>query len=263
MGNVLVNDLIDDAVVTSDENGVSAVRKFIVDGLSGIGSGRLFEALNTPGIPVKGQTHPNSNGIVVKSVQAVPIPDSPSKAFVVATYSAPTFNSQTPSETAQPTYRMSGTVQDEEVYLDKDGQQMILNHTETSTAANGQVTNRPLPPQPQRFSAQRPMQYFQCDRPEPLPFNYNKVHDFVGRVNSVPWRNFPARSVLCSTIDVDEVGDRANVSYQFTIKPVGTWDVRPIYINPETGAPVEDPIEGIGVKNFRIYPEADFNQLNV
>jgi hypothetical protein len=107
------------------------------------------------------------------------------------------------------------------------------------------------------------LQYFQCDRPEPLPFNYNKVHDFVGRVNSVPWRNFAARSVLCATIDVDEVGDRANVSYQFTIKPVGTWDVRLVYIDPETAAPVEGPLEGTGIRDFRVYPEADFNQLSV
>jgi hypothetical protein len=255
--------LIDEASVTSDENGVSAVRKFLVDGLTGSASGRLIEALNTPGVPVKGQTHPDLNGIVVKSVQAVPAPMSPSKAFVIITYSAPTFNSQTPSETATPTYRMSGTVQDEETSEDKDGNQMVLNHTKTSVDENGDVVETVLPAQPAKVSVQRPMQYFQCDRPEPLPFNYNKVHDFVGRVNSVPWRNFAARSVLCSTIDVDEVGDRANVSYQFTIKPVGTWDVRLVYIDPETGAPVENPIQGTGIRDFRVYPEADFNQLSV
>lgn len=262
MGNVTFTDLIDDASVTSDENGVSAVRKFIVEGLSGAGSGRLFEALNTPGIPVKGQTHPNLAGIVVKSVQAVPISGCNTKAFVVVSYSAPTFNSQTPSESATPTYRMSGVVQDEETSEDVNGDQVVLNHTKTSVV-NGNNVDTPLEPQPAKMIVQRPMQYFSCDRPEPLPFNYLKVHNFVGRINSVPWRNFPARTVLCTTIDVVESGDRANVSYQFTIKPIGTWRARTVYTDPSTGAPVKDPVEGVGIKNVLVYPEADFNQLNV
>jgi hypothetical protein len=263
MANVKVSDLADEAQVTSDENGVTALRKFLVTELSGSASGRLFEAINTPGIPIRGQTHPGLNGIVVKSVNAVPVPGCVSAAWVLVSYASPTFNTQTPSETATPTYRMSGTVQEEETTEDKDGNQMVLNHTKTSVAENGQNIDTVLPPQPAKVSVQRPMQYFQCDRPEPLPFNYDKVHNFVGRVNSVPWRNFAARTVLCSTIDVEESGDRANVSYQFQIKPVGTWVARLVYIDPETGAPVEAPLENVGIKNFLVYPEAEFNQLSV
>lgn len=262
MGQIAVTDLAEDAEVISDDSGVSCTRKILIDGLSGSASARLFEAINTVGVPRKGDQHPDLPGIVVSSVRASPIPNCANKAWVIVQYNAPSFNSQAPSETATPTYRFSATVQEEETSQDKDGNQMVLTHTKISVV-DGNNVETVLDPQPGKVSVQRPMEYFFCERPEPLPFNYNKCHNFMGRVNSVPWRNFPARSVLCTSIDVDESGDRANVSYQFQIKPVGTWDVRLTYIDPSTGSPVVDPIEGEGIQTFRVYPEADFNLLNV
>ena len=262
MGQIHTSDLAEEASVRSDDSGVTCTRRLLVIGLSGSASARLFEAINTVGIPRRGDPHPDLPGILVSSVDGNPAPGSVGNAIVVVTYSAPSFNSQAPSPTGQPTYRFTATVQDEETSEDKDGNQMILTHTKVSVV-DGNNVSQVLDPQPGKVSVQRPMEYFFCDRPEPLPFNYNKCHDYMGRVNNVPWRNFPARTVLCTNIEVEEAGDRANVSYQFQIKPVGTWDVRLTYIDPAKGSPVENPIEGEGIKNFKVYPEADFNQLNV
>lgn len=258
----VVSDLIDEASAQSDENGVTAVRKFLVTGLTSQPSGRTLEALNVVGIPRRGQTHPNLGGIVVKSVSAVPVQDSPSKAFVVVTYAAPTYNTQAPSKTAKPTYRLGGSTSDFETSQDKDGKQMVLTHTKKTQDEDGNIVDEVLPPQPAKVTIQKPQAYLSCERPEPLPVDYKALFSYIGCVNKAQFQGFPARSWLCTAIDVDETGDRANVSYQFQLN-FDTWDARLVYIDPATGAPVENPVEGKGIKSFRVYPEADFNQLGI
>ena len=262
MAQILVTDLIDEASAQSDQNGVTATRKFIVSGLSSQPSGRCLEALNVVGIPRKGQTHPNLASIVVKGVSAVPVQDSPRKAYVIVTYAAPTYNVQTPSQTAKPTYRSGSNVVDVETSEDKDKKQMVLTHTKKSVDEDGNTVDEVLPPQPAKVIVQRPQGYLSCERPEPLPINYSRIWGYVGKVNSAPFKGYPARSWLCTAIDVDEAGDRGNVSYQFSLK-YDLWDARVVYIDPATSAPVVDPVEGQGIKSFKVYPEAEFNQLGV
>ena len=264
MAEIHSKDLVDEASVTSDENGVSAVRKFLVTGLSGEGSSRLLQAITTPDIPIKGQSHPNLGSIIVKSVSAIPVPGCAAAAYVIVQYGSPTFSTQAPSETAPPKYRTTSTVQEVETSEDKNGAQMILKHTKTSVDDNGNNVTETLPDQPAKASVQRPITTFICERAEPLPWNYPGKLPYVGCVNSSPWRGYNPRTVLCMGIDVDESGDRANVSYQFQIKLDGsTWEFRAVYIDPSTGAPVVNPVEGQGIKTFRVYPEADFTQLSV
>lgn len=256
------SDLIDEASAQSDENGVTAVRKFLVTGLTSQASGRLLEALNVVGIPRRGQRHPNLAGILVKSVSAVPVQDSPSKAFVIVSYAAPTYNTQEPSQTGKPTYRLGGSTSDFETSEDNKKKQMILTHTKKSQDADGNTVEEVLPPQPGKVSIQKPQAYLSCERPEPLPINYRKLFSYIGCVNSATFQGYPSRCWLCTAIDVEEVGDRGNVSYQFSLK-FDTWDVRLVYIDPATGAPVENPVEGKGIKSFKVYPEVDFNQLGI
>lgn len=262
MAQVAVTDLIDEASAQSDENGVTAVRKFIVTGLSAQASGRMLEALNVVGIPRRGQTHPNLAGIVVKSVSASPCPDSKGSAYVVVTYAAPTYNTQEPSKTAKPTYRLGGNTTDFETSQDAKGNQMVLTHTKKTQDEDGNVVDEVLPPQPAKVTIQKPQAYLSCERPEPIPVNFKSLMTYIGCVNSAPFQGFPARYWLCTAIDVDESGDRANVSYQFQLN-FNTWDALLVYIDPATGAPVENPVEGKGIKSFKVYPEADFNQLGI
>ena len=262
MAQVTVQDLLDDASAQTDQNGTTAVRKFIVSGLTAQASGRMFEALNTVGIPRRGQTHPNLAGIVVKSVAAEPCADSPSKAYVTVSYAAPTYNTQAPSQKGKATYRSGATVSDFETSEDKDKKQMLLTHTQISQDEGGNNVTKVLDPQPAKVVIQKPQAYLSCERPEPLPINYRRLFGFVGCVNSSPFQGFGARCWLCTAIDVDEAGDRGNVSYQFSLK-FDTWDARVVYIDPATGAPVKDPEEGKGIKNFRVYKEVDFNQLGI
>lgn len=262
MAQVTVQDLLEEASAQTDQNGTTCTRRFIVTGLTAQASGRMFEAMNTVGIPRRGQTHPNLAGIVVRTVSAEPCADSPTKAYVTVSYAAPTYNTQAPSAKGKATYRSGATVSDFETSEDKDKKQMVLTHTKISQDEDGNTVSEELPPQPAKVTIQKPQAYLTCERPEPLPINYRRLFGFVGCVNSAPFQGFGARCWLCVAIDVDETGDRGNVSYQFSLK-FDKWDARLVYIDPATGAPVNNPEEGKGIKTFRVYQEVDFNQLGI
>lgn len=262
MAQIHAQDLLEEASVSNDSSGLKATRKFLVTGLSGEGSARLGEALDCPGIPRKGETHPNLN-ILVSAVNAVPAPGCAAAAHVIVQYEQASFQTQPPSETAPVKWRYGSVTEEVETSRDKDGNDVYLEGPAKKYDDNGNVIQTvQIKKQPMKVSVQIPSPYFQAVRPEPAPFNFQKTVAYTGKVNASPWRGFPARTVLCLGIEVNEESDRCEVSYQFKYREQ-TWDVTVICQNPFTNAPIEDPAQGVGIKTVRVLPEIDFGGLGI
>jgi len=108
---------------------------------------------------------------------------------------------------------------------------------------------------------------------------------FVGRVNKTTWNVAPqadAYTWLCTGIEVEAVDHRRkydswvrpdepgtwDVTYTFQYQGGDKWDKRFVFLDPETGRPI-DPDEtdddgvNVEVKRYQIYDAADFNELGL
>jgi hypothetical protein len=91
-----------------------------------------------------------------------------------------------------------------------------------------------------------------------------KSRNFVGRTNSGTWGGDPPGSWLCTRIEgvSDDGGQTFNVTYEFQYN-IDTWLATVVFIDPDTGRPPENLIEGEGLKQVQVYPRVDFNLLNL
>ncbi len=267
MGQVTVSDLLDQASLTFDSGGMKIVRKFLCEGLQETGSKKLYEAVTLPDIPLYGSFHPTVPGIVVSSLNVVPVSDSPSKAWVVVNYEPPSHSNSQPSESAPPTTEFGATSSNIETSQDANDNEMKLTHTwPQKIVALADGTNEAVPEttitQPTKVSVQEAHPYVSFQRMEPSPFNTEKVLLCVGRVNSVAWFTGAPRTWYCAAIRARLEGDVFQVSYEFQYREK-TWDVVSIFNDPSTGLPVELDGNGNDIGTFQIYKEIDFNVLNL
>lgn len=89
---------------------------------------------------------------------------------------------------------------------------------------------------------------------------------FVGKVNDGPWSldsTANARQWLCTSITgrSEDGGLTYTVVYQFERRE--TWDLGIYFINPDTGKPPADLVDGVGIKQVQLYTEADFDLLGL
>jgi hypothetical protein len=262
MAQVEVQDLVDEASYEATLSGITATRKFLVTGLSDQPHKKLYQASLLPGIPQRTQVHPSIPGLVVSSVSVRPVPGSAAMAWVSVAYESPTKNTTTPSEFANTEIEVGATVSALDTSVDKDGNEMVLYHTQETTDEDGNVITKELPPQPGKASVQEPNPYISFQRREPIPFDIDKSINNVGHVNKVQWYGSSPRTWLCTAIRARLDGDAFQVSYEFQYR-ARTWDVELVYTDPSTGAPVADAVEDVGRAKFQIYPEADFNRLGI
>ena len=95
----------------------------------------------------------------------------------------------------------------------------------------------------------------------------DKKFDFEGTVNigSLGPRTWLApRTWLCIRITGDSIdaGVTYNVVYEFQIRST-TWDTLVQWTDPDTGEVPDDLVEGLGTKQYRMYPETDFSKLGL
>jgi len=90
---------------------------------------------------------------------------------------------------------------------------------------------------------------------------YALQDDYVGTINSMNWQSSGDQyKWLCTGITGYKRGTRWTVTYSFQYKKNG-WAADVVFIDPHTGKPPEDLVDGVGYKSVHIYPEANFNNL--
>jgi len=94
-----------------------------------------------------------------------------------------------------------------------------------------------------------------------------KARSYVGTVNDGGWKFDPgsaARTWLCTGIvgRSADGGDSWQVTYSFQYNPDG-WGARVIWMDPDTGRPPSDLVDGTGIKTYQIYEPKAFNGLGL
>jgi hypothetical protein len=260
MARIEASDLIESNTYTQDSSGRKATRSFLVVEVSGNAYDKLYQAALK--CPAYGTPHPSIPNIFVSNISASPVAEQSTQVIVLVTYSELAPDNQPPSQSAPPTISISSSLTTVETTCDKDGKEMTVTHRRQSVGDDGQVVIEDLPEQPVRVELQIPTMVLRYSRREPKPFSPNRSLAYTGCVNSDTFVGQPPRSWLCLGISGDLDGDAYKVKYEFQLKP-DLWDIEAVYNDPDTGAPVLNPVDGQGIKSFRIYREIAFSGLSL
>ena len=288
MAQIVASDLVDYNEVKFGPDGFEASRGFQITGLSGNPDQRAFEAISLPGLPLIGEVHPTINSIEAFEVSFET--QGAETGVVVVRYKAvnPTDQSESSAdETQSPIISIGSTVQEARTNLDANGKRMVLNHTRRRIVKKTDGTTEPkdekMETVPVEASKQVPHTTITFTRKErSSPFGKSEI--FVGTINSRTFFGLPRHMWLCTGIDgnSDDGGRSYLVTYNFQrAEKLNTWDPIFTYTDKATGSEVtglnvkgtEGPLtpsevganeQGlIGKRRFQVYPEADFNDLNL
>ncbi len=288
MAQIVASDLVDYNEVKFGSDGFEASRGFQITGLSGNPDQRAFEAISLPGLPLIGELHPTINSIEAYEVSFET--QGAETGVVVVRYKAvnPTDKSESSAdETQPPVISIGSTVQETVTNVDVKGKTMELNHTRRRIVKKEDGTTEPkdekMKTAPVNASKQVPHTTITFTRKErSSPFAKSEI--FVGTINSRTFFGLPKHLWLCTGIDgnSDDGGRSYLVTYNFQrAEKLNTWDPVFTYTDDATGLEVTglniknkkgpltpddvgaDEQNLIGKKRFQLYPESDFNELNL
>jgi hypothetical protein len=229
--------------------GYRAERVAIVSGTTGTAAEVLFNAINDAALPNIGDAHPDISTITLNDIVCDPLGGNRYK--VVMSYYK---DSGTTTTSSAAEARLVSGLSVEETHTDIDGQTL-----DTSFFLVGGISIAR-----QRFTAE-------VERPRmSIGFEYtatgfptNDINKYLGKVNSTIWNGYPAGSILCSSIDVDQNGDNFRVSYNFTYRPEGWQFKGKAAYHPDDIASAIDP--GLdaetGIREWQVYRTVDFTPL--
>lgn len=268
----LIQDLIEGASITENESGFEVTRIFIVTEVSGDPASKMYQALNTAGIPIRGDFHPTVPSVQVDTRTATPL--SQDQMRVEVTYRVLPSSSLPPGENEMPTITVGATVQEQETNLDINGEVMTVSHTYTEEEAAelpkrpNQVTNDDgtvTEEQVGTINVNIPQLILKFSRREKRD-PYDKAFEYVGYVNSSIFYNVNPGCYLCTRIEGTSTdgGKTYQVDYEFQFNNEG-WFATVVYVDPEKNAPLSDATAetDTDIRTFTIYGSKDFNALNL
>ena len=249
-------DRVDGASYTRNRQGKKAVRIAVVDGLDGDPDEILYLASVAEGMPAYGSAHPSIPGLFLYEINPEAI--GAGQARVRLVYEP---WRGTPPEGSAPAIVVGATVEQHTTHLDVNDEVMVVEYTD-----DAEVTHYQTP----TASVLCPKVSFELTRREDAAPGA-KVKAYVGKVNTAGWDVDPsaaARTWLCTGIvgRSSDGGDTYDVTYSFLYRddaPEGNWDSMQQYIDPQTGRPPSDLVDGVGRIIYVVRVEANFDALNL
>jgi len=269
----ITEDVVDGHSVAEDENGFTAIRIFIVEGLAGNAPNRIINALNNAGIPQIGEVYPGFPFMAVVSRSGEPLGGN-TNAKITINYKLVGSEESTPSDTEKPEFEISSTVQQVQTEKDFENKQIFVDYFFPLNAKDpetGKDDDRRGGPTIRQFGTvlkQIPLTVARARRKEKQD-TLEKAKVFVGKVNSAKFLGDGPRFWLCSNISsrTADGGRTFDVVYEFIRNESGGngWDTDVVFIDPRNNRPVEvrPDQKGKALKRIQVYQEIDLNQLNV
>jgi len=248
-----VKDLVDAARLTEDQDGFTAERSFIVEGVSGSAATKLYNALSDSNIPQFGEPHPSIPDIQVVDRQAEPL-KSGAKVKVTIVYAIPSDEDAETSESGNGKALVTSSLTNEQTHFDIHGELIKASYLASVNSISTKYS---------AVDVQRPQMRVTLSRKESeMPKAYFKSH--LGRINSVEWSGFAPQTWLCSGISVRESDGSFEVDYSFEYREE-RWKgelVLPLSTAEAQDSPI-DKDTGNGYALFDVYKTADFNGMGL
>lgn len=234
-------------------------RRILVEGLTDTDYGSLFDAMIATGVPDYGDTVSEAPNLMVTQKDAKMIDST--LAEVIITYE-PKELIQKFTESSKASLRAS--LNQVPTNKDKDGSTSSVEHTFPGDD-----------PDPS-FAGATKVQGGQWDKFQPqatLHFEgTQQVSDIValalstiGKTNDATWQGGAAGTWMCTGVEADVNNSGVSpidyvLKIEFQYNPDG-WDPTIIYVDPRTGRPPVDLVDGTGFKTIAAYERVDFDTL--
>lgn len=245
--------------VSEDRGAYTAQRVFYVTGLAQPPELQIMEALQDPQIPLYLAQYP------LGSPSAFPVYDNmrvrqrdgepygANGVIVTVTYSnvaRSNFNSLEPpvGDDGPDLKRISSAVDQRKTTRDRQGNAMTL------TPGGVFLGDQAYDSEAEAFVAVGELVFFRTEKNPPAA----RMRNFVGKVNSIIQDGYPARTLLCWSIEADsQDGELWDVEYVFRYRPDG-WEHRDTWKRPD-GKPAAGQVE----QTFELLDETSFNVLGL
>lgn len=261
MAVVVIKEIIAGATSSTDiSKGVTETRMFTVQGFVADGYAKLQDVKLLPEIPQINEPHPNTGSIIVKQVSVVGV--STDILTLAVRYAAPDIYKPTKDQVI---ITGGSSLTNAETNLDRNGNVIVTQYTYPDpykeaphlageTFQHGAMIQKLVPTS--RISLTR--------LEDETPLFFSSV--YVGRINSTPFLGAPAGFWMCTEIPFDsqDGGKTYRTTYSFEFK-YDSWQQQVVFITESGDPPVfANPAElALGVRNYDIYPRADFTQLGL
>ncbi len=266
MARIESEDLLNSSYsITAD--GVRHVRAFLVVDVDGPPHARLRRAAEAPGIPRRGDPHPDVPGISVIGVD--PEVTTSGEQFIVrCEYAVPTEDESATSESGVGETEWTVTVVSEQTQLDIDGTPMVVRYNGRPSFFTGSGLAGGLSA-PGFYSAVN-IVTAEVDRPIVRATvrkrdneSIRRLITFMGRgvINDTEWSGFAPRTWLLAGVRRQRTGDGFMRYYDFLYNP-DDWRWTGVIRLGQPFSPLDQTL-GNGIERFRVYNERDFNELGV
>lgn len=261
MATVTVDIIDGHGLRKSAENGYETDRIAIVTGVTGDGSARLYNAVNTTGVPAIGDAHPDIAVAHLRSIDARP-KDSDTVELVLKYRESTSTHISLKDD---PEISVGASVSQIETNKDADDNVIAVQYTYPSTYTKREEYAGKTHDQGGLVSRLMPQRtYTVRKRLSATASQIEATNDiYQGKVNAFAWRGYQPRTWLCVGISgqSNDGGQTYAVTYQFQYNPY-TWDTVVTFIDPNDGKPPIN-LDANGVKYVKVYNEIDFAGLGI
>lgn len=251
----LVTDILDSDLEIRD-GALKLRRIFYVTEVPGSKQDKLWNALNTGGIPAQGDPHPVIPNVRARDFRVASLVRDPDKYQIEVTYEPPQAGDATDEQTGQ-TVEVSIDTFQESTVRDVNGEIMKVNYAEGVSGNIGVADVTQII----EFTVERPTVSVRIQRQETSPPKALVLNNRVGTVNSATWSAFPPKTWLFrGASSSQQSAANFRTTYNFLYNE-NTWRAEG-RVNVDGRLPENASIEN-GIAFFDVYRSFDFNTLGV
>jgi len=261
MPETLRLDIIDGHKGRITNVGLELDRHAIVSGVTGTAHEKIIRASQVSGMPQVGDPHPAKEGCILQVIDVTALDTDTVKMVLRYAQRPIDSSSEYPLPGSPPRIEGGASLSQVTTNRDHTGALVTVSYTypddyKHDTKLRGETIEQPG--EMTKLSPESTITLLTTEVASPAA----KANAYVGKINASTWEGGASRTWLCIAIRYrsDDGGQTYQVSYNFQRRP-DTWDTEAEFIDPYTGRPPPDLVDGVGRKPVQHYKTANFVTL--